>query len=110
MAAEGGKHRVGINIDLWPRHVVDNAEVLLRQALKACENIQDDATAEKLAARVEEELVCLQLLQVLFYKQYEYDMNNYQAFIAAFEQKTIEMNITKYREHESMADFLARLK
>lgn len=110
MAAEGGKHRVTINIDLWPRHVVDNAEALLRQALKACENIKDDATAEKLMARVEEELVCLQLLQVLFYKQYEYDMNNYQAFIAAFEQKTIEMNITKYREHESMADFLARLK
>ena len=68
--------------------------------------MEDKSVAGKLRLRVEEELVCLQLIQVLFYQDYGYDMSNYDAFIAMFEQKTIDMNISKYREHESMADFL----
>ena len=49
-------------------------------------------------------------LQVLFYQDYDYDMNEFDAFVAAFEQKTLDMGITKYREHESMASFLAGVK
>lgn len=101
---------VYLNTTLWPRNVVDSARKLLEEALDVCDNMQDQDTASKLRIRVEEELVCLELLQVLFYDEYGYDMNKRAAFIDTFEQKTLAMNITKYREHESMSAFLAGRK
>ena len=101
---------VYLNTTLWPRNLVDSARVLLEQALEICDNMQDQDTAGKLRIRVEEELVCLEVLQVLFYDEYGYDMNKRMAFIETFEQKTLDMNITHYREHESMAQFIAGRK
>ena len=105
-----GLHSMEMNTDLWPRSIVDQAETLINQALAVCDAMSDQNVASKLRMRVEEELVCLQLVQVQYYQEYGYDMTKYDAFVAAFEQKTIEMNISKYREHESMADWLAGKK
>ena len=101
---------VTLNTTLWPRNVVDSARALLEQALVVCDNMADEDAGSKVRIRVEEELVCLELLQVLFYDDYGYDMNKRAEFINAFEQKTLDMNITHYREHESMAAFLAGRK
>jgi hypothetical protein len=95
---------------MWPRNIVDQAEQLILKALEVCDNMSDKTMAETLRLRIEEELVCVQLLQLYFYKDYGYDTNSYANFLGQFEQKTIAMNITKYREHESMADWLKSLK
>ena len=94
----------------WPRNIVDRAEKLIREALAVCDGLEDQAVAGKLRPRIEEELVSVELLKVLFYNDYGYDMNKYKDFVLYFEQKTIDMNISKYREHESMASFLAGKK
>lgn len=104
--ARKGLHSMAMSTELWPRNIVDQAAILINEALEYCDNMEDQSIAGKLRLRVEEELVCLQLIQVLFYQDYGYDMSNYDTFISMFEQKTIDMNISKYREHESMADFL----
>lgn len=99
-----------IDTKMWPRNIVDQAEQLILKALEVCDNMSDKTMAETLRLRIEEELVCVQLLQLYFYKDYGYDTNSYANFLNQFEQKTIAMNITKYREHESMADWLKSLK
>jgi len=104
--ARKGLHGMEMTTELWPRNIVDQAKTLINEALEYCNTMQDQSIADKLRLRVEEELVCLELVQVLFYQDYRYDMSQYDEFIAMFEQKTIDMNISKYREHESMADFL----
>lgn len=83
---------VTLNTTLWPRNVVDSARALLEQALVVCDNMADEDAGSKVRIRVEEELVCLELLQVLFYDDYGYDMNKRAEFINAFEQKTLDIH------------------
>ncbi len=105
-----GLHSMAPTKELWPRNVVDRAKAIILEALEICDNMTDAGLGDKLRLRIEEELACVELLQVLFYQDYDYDMNEFDAFVSAFEQKTLDMGITKYREHESMASFLAGVK
>ena len=97
---------VVVNSSVWPRNIVDKAESLLDEALEVCDKMDDRVLAEKLRNRVVAERICVQYLKIFNYKDYGYDMGIYSSLYNTFKADTERLNITLYKQGESVASFL----
>ena len=95
---------------MWTKEIVEQAENLFATALKNCEEITDSEQREKLQRRIRNERICIWYLQLINYTDYGYKKEEYENFVNKFSEEVRELKICKYKESQTMEDYLQILQ
>ena len=94
----------------WPKNVLEKAAEILGRAAKKAQTTEDPRARAAYVEHIRAELLCVRIMQLLFYEEYGYDVARKADLFDTVQSETQALNVIRFSEGSYMSQWLETIR